>query len=54
MSKPIKPIRKGIYSIFNHTDFTNDHMLKLLTTQLALKARIRVDSLPKECNKSLN
>ena len=44
--KPKDRSNMSVYTIFNDTDFTNDHMLKLLTTQIALKARVRVDSSP--------
>lgn len=44
--KPKNHSNMSVYTIFNTTDFTNDHMLKLLTTQIALKARVRFDNSP--------
>lgn len=40
--KPRMPKTK-VYSIFNNVDFTNDHMLKLLTGELAKKAKAYAD-----------
>lgn len=51
--KPRMPKTK-VYSIFNDVDFTNDHMLKLLTNKLAKETRAKLDNMPKETNKSLN
>lgn len=43
MNKRLKRVNSKVYTIFNNVDFTNDHMLKVLTAKLAEKTKVYID-----------
>lgn len=53
----MKYLKRKVYSIFNNVDYTNDHMLKLLTKELAKKAVVRFNTIGESrmllCNKCI-